>query len=71
MKKIKVALIGFGGIARAHNAAYKMLTDIGYPVSLVAVCEKNIEQIKTNIAINIDGGDSSLPDNIHIYTDVD
>ena len=71
MKKIKVALIGFGGIARAHNAAYKMLTDIGYPVSLVAVCEKNIEQIKTNISINIDGGDSSLPDNIHIYTDVD
>lgn len=70
-KNLKVALIGFGGIARTHNAAYKALIAEGCPISVVAVCEKNIEQFKASIAINIGGGDGELPDNVHIYTDVD
>ena len=69
--KIKVALIGFGGIARFHNAAYKALAKKGVPVELVAVCDRNIEQFTKKITINIGGGDSVLGEGVRTYTDVD
>ncbi len=71
MEKVKVALIGFGGIARFHNAAYKKLMERGVNVELVAVCDKNAEQFTKTVNINIGGGDSALPEGIHIYTDMD
>ncbi len=71
MEPVKVALIGFGGIARHHNAAYKSLMASGAPVSLVAVCDRNVEQFTKSITINLGGGDSVLPEGIRTYTDVD
>ncbi|MBQ8174931.1 MAG: Gfo/Idh/MocA family oxidoreductase [Clostridia bacterium] len=71
MEKIKVALIGFGGIARFHNAAYKTLSAKGVPVELVAVCDRNMEQFTKEIAINFGGGDSTIPAGARTYTDVD
>lgn len=71
MKSLKVALIGFGGIARAHNAAYKSLAEQGYPISVTAVCEKDLSQITASISINIGGGDSSLSPDVHLYSDVE
>ncbi len=71
MKTVRVALVGFGGIARAHNTGYRNLTEMGAPVELVAVCDVNPEQFESQLAINVDTGKSGLPANIHTYTDVD
>ncbi|MBQ8415664.1 MAG: Gfo/Idh/MocA family oxidoreductase [Clostridia bacterium] len=71
MKELRVALIGYGGIARTHNLAYRELKRMGYPVSLVAVCDKNIEQFKTKIRINLGNDDETLDEGVHTYTDVD
>ncbi len=71
MEKVKVALIGFGGIARFHNAAYKKLMAKGADLELVAVCDKNVEQFTKTLTINIGGGDSVLPEGIHTYADID
>ena len=68
---IRVALIGFGGIARFHNAAYKALAKKGVPIELVAVCDRNIEQFTREVSINTGSGDSLLPAGVHTYTDVD
>lgn len=71
MNEVKVALIGFGGIARAHNGAYKRLRDSGVKVSLVAVCDKNAEQFQRSITINLGTDETPLPEGIHFYTDID
>ena len=71
MKKIKVAIIGYGGIARLHYAAYRHLLDSGYPVEVVAVCEKNKESVFKSVSINLGGEAVALDENTHIYSDVD
>ena len=71
MKEVRVALIGYGGIARSHNHGYRRLVEEGEPVRLVAVCDINEEQFKNQIGINIDTGKAGLPEGIHTYTDVD
>ena len=71
MKEIKVALIGFGGIARSHNKGYRILEEDGEPVKLVAVCDVNPDQFTSQMSINIDTGKGGLPADIHTYTDVD
>lgn len=37
MKEVKVAMIGYGGIARAHAKGYATLVKEEFPVKLVAV----------------------------------
>lgn len=71
MKEVKVAIIGFGGIARAHNVGYNKLAAEGEPIRLVAVCDINPTQFTSQMSINIDTGKSGLPADIHTYTDVD
>ena len=71
MKEIKVALIGFGGIARSHNNAYHALKEEGYPISLVAVCDRNAEQFTATKTINLGSDFLPLPEGIHTYTDID
>jgi predicted dehydrogenase len=71
LNKLKVAIIGYGGIARVHNAAYKELVDRGYPVSIVAVCERDFSRIKANLNFNLGNCDVELPDNVHLYSDLD
>lgn len=71
MKEVRVAMIGYGGIARSHNHGYHKLVEEGEPVRLVAVCDINENQFKNQIGINIETGQTGLPEGIHTYTDVD
>ncbi len=71
MNTVRVALVGFGGIARAHNTGYNNLKAIGVPVELVAVCDVNSEQFESQMKINVDTGKSGLAATVHTYTDVD
>lgn len=71
MKEVRVAMIGYGGIARSHNHGYRRLVEEGEPVRLVAVCDINEDQFKNQIGINIDTGKAGLPEGIHTYTNVD
>ncbi len=71
MKEIKVALIGYGGIARMHNAGYHELSLYGLPIKLVAVCDKYVEKFSSAAAINIGSDTTPLPKGIHFYTDID
>ena len=68
---IKVALVGFGGIARSHYVAYEELIRQGIPLSIVAICDSNAAQFTKQITINISDCKISLPTDIHFYTNVD
>ena len=69
MKKVKVCMLGFGGIARAHLKGYRRLEADGAPVELVAICDVDEEQFKRVTATNL--GQSSGPDlsGLNLYTD--
>lgn len=71
MKKLRVAIVGFGGIARVHNTAYHRLINEGFPVEVVAVCEKNTARVRENVTINLGGEQAALDESVHIYSDVD
>ena len=71
MKQVKVALIGFGGIARSHYAGYQRLAKTDAPLSLVAVCDINPDQLTRQITINTSTEPVTLPSDMHTYTDVD
>ncbi len=72
MKEIKVALLGFGGIAKSHKKGYDLLAAEGANVRLVAICDINPEQFKKlESGINLGSeGEMSL-DDLHAYTDCD
>ena len=67
----KLGIIGFGGIARAHNAGYRKLIEEGVPVKLVAVCDIDSSKFESQMNINIDTGNAGMPDDIHTYTSAD
>ncbi len=71
MKELKVALLGYGGIARAHANGYAMLAAENFPVKLVAVCDVDEKRFESQLDINIDNSSKGLPADIHIYTDVE
>lgn len=71
MEQIKIAIIGFGGIARVHNRAYSLLKSDGYAVKLVAICEKNPERVTNTLNFNLGVDNTPLPEDIRIYSDVD
>lgn len=71
MEKIKVALVGFGGIARTHNTAYHQLIKEGMPIELVAVCDKNAERLTEKLDFNLGNDDTPLPEGIRFYTEID
>lgn len=68
---IRVAILGFGGIARSHRRGYELLAERGEPVKLVALCDIDPKQFEKLITINQGGEDTvpSLP--YHTYTDLD
>ena len=70
MKEVRAAIIGFGGIARAHNAGYARLKQEGAPVRLVAVCDVDPSKFESQLNINIDTGATGL-EGVHTYTSVD
>lgn len=50
---VKVAMIGFGGIAQAHRYAYWYFNKAGMPVQLIAACDTDPEKFNTVTKINI------------------
>ena len=71
MKEIRVAIVGYGGIARMHNTAYHTLKTEGIPVRLVAVCDKYAERIREKTSINLGADNTPLPEDVHLYTEID
>ncbi len=71
MKILKVALIGFGGIARAHYSGYRLLNQKNAPISLVAACDVNPAQFERYLKINTETEQVKLDPSIHTYTDID
>lgn len=54
-REVRVAMIGFGGIAKSHKKGYERLEKEGAPVRLVAICDIDPEQFVKEQAINLEG----------------
>ena len=70
MQETKVAILGYGGIARQHLAGIGALAERGLPIRCVAVCDRDPKQFEANLTINIDNSGASL-EGVHLYTDLD
>ncbi len=72
MDMVRVAIVGFGGIARTHYKSYNKLIEQGVPVKLVAVCDVDPERFVRKIGINLaDDKNNALTDDIRKYTNAD
>ena len=71
MKEVKVGILGFGGIARAHKAGYDLLAKEGAPIRLVALCDIDEKQFQKALEINIEAENASAADALRLYTDLD
>jgi len=67
MKKIKIALVGFGGIARSHYISLEALKKADLPIELVAICDANISQFTASVTINSGGFEITLPEEGNIF----
>ena len=70
-KAAKIAIVGFGGIAKVHYGALLHLKERGVPIKVVAVCDSDEQKIREQKGINLGNQVVSLADNVHIYTDID
>ncbi len=70
-EKIKVAMIGFGGIAKSHKKGYDILKAQGAPIELVAICDIDLEQFEKVQSINLAGGSKCDLSEQRLYTDID
>lgn len=68
---VKVAMIGFGGIAKSHKRGYEHLEAEGAPIKLVAICDINEEQFTKAQAINLEGVPKYDLSEQKLYTDLD
>lgn len=68
---LKVGILGYGGIARAHKIGYELLKNEGAPVELVALCDVNPEQFANVVTINNGGKDDGVSQDCHTYTDLE
>lgn len=68
---IQVGLLGFGGIAQAHRAAYENLAKKGVPVCLKAACDIDPEQFKKRIEINLGAANYDESQKLSCYTDLE
>ena len=71
MQKIKIAIMGFGGMAASHKAAYDRLARDGAPIELVAVCDKNPKCLESVGTTNLGTVEVGSFDGITLYTDPD
>lgn len=71
MNELRIAIIGFGGIARVHNTAYAKLIEVGAPIRITAICDKNADRFTAKLKFNLGINDTPLPDGVHLYTDID
>lgn len=68
MKEIRFAMLGYGGIARSHHAGYRRLTEEGFPVKLVALCDINPAQFESAVNINNASDEGKSTEGLHLYT---
>ncbi|MBE6554151.1 MAG: Gfo/Idh/MocA family oxidoreductase [Ruminococcaceae bacterium] len=67
---LKAALIGFGGIAKAHRKAFAKLEEEGI-ATLICAHDVNPEAFHKKITINIDSEAVECKEHINFYTDLD
>lgn len=67
---IRVAMLGFGGIAQSHKNAHLKFEAQGRE-KLVAICDITPSQFKKRIKINIETGEETLGGDFHVYYDAD
>ncbi len=70
-RTVRVAMIGFGGIAKSHKRGYEILEKQGAPIKLVAICDINREQFTKVQAINLEGNPKYDLSGQTLYTDLD
>ena len=47
MREIRVAMLGFGGIAKSHKRGYELFEKEGTPIKLVAICDIDPKLLKS------------------------
>lgn len=67
---LKVAILGYGGIARAHRKGYEELAERNAPVELVALCDIDPAQFEKTVAIN-QGAEVGSQKEYRTYTDLE
>ncbi len=71
MKELRVAILGYGGIARAHMNGYDRLEKEGLPIRRVALCDIDPQQFSAIQEINIKSEGEQTTGDLHLYTDFD
>ncbi len=71
MEPIRVAMLGFGGIAKSHKRAYEQFEKEGTPIRLVAICDIDEKQFTRVIETNLGAAHPYTLDGINLYTDLD
>lgn len=69
--RIKVAILGYGHIARNHRIGYELLKSQMAPVELVALCDIDPEQFQDMEIINSDESTAGVRKDYHTYTDLE
>lgn len=68
MKRLEVAIVGFGFMGRTHYGVWKRLRN----AHVACVCDSNLAQITAKTKGNIDVADNSrLPPDVRVYADFD
>ena len=68
MKKLNVAIVGFGFMGRTHYGVWKRMRN----ARVVCVCDSNLAQITAKAKGNLDVADNSaLPPSVRVYDDLD
>lgn len=67
---LNAAILGFGGIARAHKGGYEILEKEG-KVRLVAVCDIRADAFEQEIEINLKSESTKVSNTYHCYTDLE
>lgn len=68
--EIRVAIVGFGGIARSHYNAYCRLMAEGYPVRVVAVCDRHPERAFDEVTTNLGHKNTPLDPATHLFSSI-
>ncbi len=71
MKELRVAMLGYGGIARSHKNAYDAIKKRGLPIKLVAICDINSGQFEKASETNLGVEEKTSFEGISLYTSDD
>ena len=71
MRELKMAMLGFGGIAKSHLKGHDTFKADGTPIKLVAICDIDPNQFVSAAEINIGAGTRPDLEGINLYTDLE